>query len=283
MQTLVTICGGVLLAWLDLAWTTLLILMPVQVWLITAVINTSMHHHTHWFVFRNKILNSIYEIVLSAATGISAQHYRWAHMRHHRFVNDRPVDGVCKDPVSVWLSGKKGQPENVWIFSWKFVCPMLAKPYLYFFMPQMYRKRYTQYLVNTIQERNEYLASVIYTALLLFLNFKYAAWYLFIVLPVSHVLMMVWNYGEHWRALHLREDNTRNSISVYNAWYNGLCFNSGYHQEHHHKPLTHWTKLPEITASLPSDRPIAKGMHIFNVPWWQHLKDLFRPQRSQPE
>ena len=34
------------------------------------------------------------------------------------------------------------------------------------------------------------------------------------------------------------------STSHYGTWYNRLCFNDGYHAEHHARPNLHWTQLP---------------------------------------
>ena len=39
-------------------------------------------------------------------------------------------------------------------------------------------------------------------------------------------------------------EHTRGTISHYGKIYNRLCFNDGYHVEHHVRPATHWTQLP---------------------------------------
>ena len=89
-------------------------------------------------------------------------------------------------------------------------------------------------------------------------------------------LNAAWHYGEHWGAHDRRGDTTQDSVGIYNWWYNTFCFNSGLHQEHHHKPGVHWTKLPSVTPLLHPDRVTACGMHIFNVPWSADLKKLIK-------
>jgi hypothetical protein len=46
-------------------------------------------------------------------------------------------------------------------------------------------------------------------------------------------------------------EHTRGTISHYGTIYNRLCFNDGYHVEHHARPATHWTRLPIIRSRAP--------------------------------
>jgi len=46
-------------------------------------------------------------------------------------------------------------------------------------------------------------------------------------------------------ALHGHYEHTRGATSHYGPLYNLLCFNDGYHAEHHADPAAHWTRLPE--------------------------------------
>jgi fatty acid desaturase len=72
-------------------------------------------------------------------------------------------------------------------------------------------------------------------------------WFLLCYLPaffVSLALVNVQNYYEHYGAL--PESTYANSVSYYGRVYNLLTFNDGYHQEHHLRPLTHWTQMPKV-------------------------------------
>jgi fatty acid desaturase len=80
--------------------------------------------------------------------------------------------------------------------------------------------------------------------LLLTISWK---WVLFCYVPaffLALALVNVQNYYEHYGAV--PEDRYANSVSYYGSIYNLLTFNDGYHQEHHLRPLTHWTQMPRV-------------------------------------
>jgi len=45
-------------------------------------------------------------------------------------------------------------------------------------------------------------------------------------------------------------------VSHYGRVYNFLCFNDGYHAEHHRAPALHWAALPGVSARGPAARPL---------------------------
>jgi fatty acid desaturase len=90
------------------------VMFPFHMWGIVNAMNSSLHHHSHWPTFVNKKANKIYEVYLSAILGIPHQLWKWAHISHHCFVNDKPINGKTNDPVSVFKDGKNGEPENFW-------------------------------------------------------------------------------------------------------------------------------------------------------------------------
>jgi hypothetical protein len=49
-------------------------------------------------------------------------------------------------------------------------------------------------------------------------------------------------------AMHGYYEHARGGTSHYGKWYNRLCFNDGYHAEHHARPNVHWTQLPSHRA-----------------------------------
>jgi hypothetical protein len=54
-----------------------------------------------------------------------------------------------------------------------------------------------------------------------------------------------WLFGLALSALQGRYEHARGPVSHYGRVYNWLCFNDGYHAEHHRHPGMHWTQLPE--------------------------------------
>jgi hypothetical protein len=52
-------------------------------------------------------------------------------------------------------------------------------------------------------------------------------------------------------------------VSYYGRAYNALCFNDGYHAEHHRFPLEHWARLPErrlAPAAVSGWPPLLRGI-----------------------
>ena len=264
----------IIMAYLDwplIAW--LMIIVP-HTWFIVICQNTSLHNHTHCPIFYNKTSNRIYELFVSAATGIPHHSWKSAHLIHHIHVNDNPSDGKPKDPASVYANG---QLINFWSY-----CFVLLKENI-----KYYCFTITPYFLTNKKYANEYRQEMwafrIFLLLIFFINFYYG---LFLVLTylLSYAVNNANSYGEHWGALQRRGDTTQDSIGIYSKWYNWLCFNAGYHQEHHHKPGVHWSRLPEVTHLLHPGRVIVKhGIHILNNPFWSHFVALIKGKTVEPK
>jgi len=276
VQTILVLSTAIVMASLDLnVWWNLFI-APFHVMLILIMQNTSLHHHTHWATFDKKIFNNVYELLLSASAGSSPQVYRLVHSVHHKYVNDSPVNKNTKDVISVFAKGINGEVENAWKFCFRRAVIAWTNPWKYVLYQIWQPGRHKLPMVNYILWRREQFAFVAFIVFLFFLNFMYGLWFLFVISFAAHFLNYAWHYGEHYGSYHHRGDTTQDSVGIYNQWYNIFCFNSGLHQEHHHRPGVHWAKLSEITPVLPAGRTIANGMHIFNVPWYTDCKKLFK-------
>lgn len=250
----------------------------LHIWLLVNMQNSSLHHHTHWPIFVSPLLNRIYELFISSVSNIPNQIWKLAHTLHHKHVNDLPdPNGFTKDPVSVYKfgGGKPGEPDNFWVYCFKnaiygdakycwFSCPITLVKF-----PEL-RKRY-------YRERWMFRLNILLIAMI---NWQYSI-FLVLLYMIVFVVNNANSYGEHWGVLHNRGDTTKDSVGIYSAWYNWFGFNAGHHQEHHHRPGTHWTKLPTVTALLSPDRLIIKhGVHITNNPFWSHFILLFKKNGS---
>ena len=243
------------------------VMLPFHAWLICNLHNSPLHHHSHWSTFTNKHANTLYELLLSMVGGIAHQSWKWAHLSHHVHVNDHPIDGKTKDPVSVFYNGKNGEIENFWSFCFRHT--------ILNFKGKFTHSSPTSIVYNNLQNRIESCAWVVYCAIIFAVDVKFGMWML-VVYFLANFLNMATSYGEHWGVLDRRGDTTQDSIGIYSKWYNWIGFGAGYHQEHHNKPGVHWTKLPELTSRMHPERRIVKSMHIFNNPYWLHFKLLFR-------
>jgi fatty acid desaturase len=244
-----------------------------HIWLIVNGQNSSMHHHTHWATFNNNRLNRIYDVFLSITFGIATSLWRWSHLLHHKHVNDKPVNGVTQDPVSVYkLSPADGTLNNFWVYSFKgaFLDNILPVLTWYKF------GKYKQLMIETWAFR-------LFIITVFLINPFYGAWLLG-TYCLSFIVNNMNSYGEHWGALNRRGDTTQDSIGIYSKWYNIFGFGAGLHQEHHHKPGVHWTQLHTVTPLLHPDRVIKKhGVHITNNPFWEHFVLLLKKEEVTPK
>jgi fatty acid desaturase len=246
-----------------------LLAAPLQAIFNVVVMNTCMHHHVHTPLFRYQFLNRAYELLTTVAVGIPFQSWKWFHLTHHKYNNDAKKNGIVNDPVTFYRFSEPGVRENVWMYCvygvWRDLTGITAND---------------ASCTNRIQInhpdrlRTEVWAFGLWFLALFVCNVWYGAFYIAVYL-LSLVLNQANSYGEHYLATdpaNFRSD----SVGSYSWWFNTFCFNSGYHQEHHVRPGVHWTKLPELTFSLPSNRHTINGMYMFNIPWYNDLKSLIR-------
>lgn len=246
-----------------------LLLLPFQIVFNVIVMNTSMHHHSHVAIFNHRWVNRLYEIFVSMATSIPFQLWQWYHLTHHRFNNDKPKDGVVKDPLSFYRYGQNGERENFYKYCFVGLYRDMRG------ISQHDETCSTPYQnLHPKQMRTENIFILLYFVLLGCVSFPYMLFNILVVL-LSFVANNANSYGEHYLATdwsNFRKD----SVGSYGKWYNRLCFNSGYHQEHHVKPSLHWTLWPTITFSLPEDRTKINGLYIFNAPLKKDLNEIFK-------
>jgi len=250
-----------------------------HIWFIVNGQNSAEHHHTHWPTFWSQSLNQKYELLLSMAFGIPVSTWKDSHFLHHKHVNDKPVNGVTQDPISVYtLNPEKEELNNFWVYCFKGAWIFNIKGVFTWHKLKLYYMPQVQ-----DQCRREIWAFRIFLIFILYLNLFYGFW-LIAVYIMSYVVNNANSYGEHWGALNRRGDTTQDSIGIYSKWYNIFGFNAGLHQEHHHRPGIHWTKLPLITPLLHPDRVKVKhGVHITNNPFWEHFVLLLKRQKAVPK
>jgi fatty acid desaturase len=246
--------------------TVWFLLIPLQAIFLVIVMNTSLHHHMHTPIFTNDKLNKVYEIFVSAVLGIPFSGWKFFHVVHHKHNNDFKIDGKTKDPLSFYRYGENGKRENFWSYCikglWRDLSGQTVKDPLNNCSTKVYIK-------DKISLRVEQFAFYVFLASVFAFNIGYGFVYL-----IVHILSLILNnansYGEHFGPV--EQQNFRaNSVGSYSKIYNLLCFNSGYHQEHHVRPGAHWTYLPKITKTLPIKRHTINKMYMFNAPWFKDL------------
>lgn len=266
IQPLMIFVITLIMAITDPAWYWWLPTGLIQSWLICNVLNSSLHHHSHWSTYTSPIVNRLYELFLGMVTGTNFTSWKIAHLKHHKWINDVPVDGKTKDPVSVFADGKNGNRTLFW--NYIFIAANLRTGRLV-----LSKQFHIDHFDKKI--RGERSVCRLWIFFLLLLNPLYGVWML-LVFYFGWLQDGAVSYGEHWGVLDRRGDTTQDSIGIYSRWYNIIGFNAGYHQEHHNQPGLHWSRLPEITNNMHPERKIIGGMHVLNNPFLQDFKALFR-------
>ena len=254
----------------------LLLITFFHIWFMVNGQNSAEHHHTHWPTFWNPKINQKYELFLSMTYGIPASLWRHSHMLHHKHVNDPPINGICMDPMSVYhLNPEKGNLNNFWTYC-------IVGAYEFNMKGVMTSHKINIPKIET-QLNKEIWAFRLFLFAIFCINQFYGLW-LIATYILGYVVNNANSYGEHWGALTRRGDTSQDSIGIYSRWYNIFGFNAGLHQEHHHRPGVHWTKLPTVTELLHPDRVRVKhGVHITNNPFWSHFVLLLKKQKAIPK
>ena len=222
------------------------------------IVISHLFTHTAWF--RSPLLNRLVSMLNSINIGQSVQAYELTHVRnHHRYNNDQQDPfGRTRDLSSTFRHGTGG--EHVGAFAYAFVGAietLLSISRALLSVTRLWRvgaheKDFLSLFAKSANKRAWELRQVQldrmvhFLALCLFLAISWK-WVLLCYLPaffVALALVNVQNYYEHYGAA--PESRYANSVSYYGSFYNFLTFNDGYHQEHHLRPLAHWTQMRKV-------------------------------------
>jgi fatty acid desaturase len=218
------------------------------------------HLFTHAAWFNSPRLNRLVSMLNSVNIGQSVQAYELTHVRnHHRYNNDaQGPDGKTKDLSSTFRDGTGG--EHTGAFHYAFfgaVETLVSVGRALSSVTRLWRvgaheRELLTLCAKSAAKRNWELRRlqldrmVHFLTLCLFLTISWK-WVLLCYLPAFFLALMlvnVQNYYEHYGAA--PESRYTNSVSYYGPLYNLLTFNDGYHQEHHLRPLAHWTQMPKV-------------------------------------
>ena len=222
------------------------------------IVVSHLFTHTHWF--NSPLLNSLVSTFNSVNIGQSVQAYQLTHVRnHHRYNNDRQgPDGKTKDASSTFRDGTGDEHVGALRYAvFGAVESLLSIGHSLLGVTRLWRvgehEQELLFLASKTPARRarelrqiqlDRLAQVMAIGMFLAISW---IWFLLCYLPaffVSLALVNIQNYYEHYGAL--PESAYANSVSYYGRVYNLLTFNDGYHQEHHLRPLTHWTQMPKV-------------------------------------
>jgi len=234
--------------WNDRTVPQLLLLWPATLFLFwyNPIVATHNFLHTPWFA--HPLANNVYAAINSINLGLPQILYRFHHLNHHRFENDRPgKDGRTRDHSSTYAYGKDGNHENVIAY-----CTLgLFRRGTTEAYREARRKGYWKQLCF------ELVICLLGLAAYLLLSWQYFVFFFLPTFFFGWFLAQMENYYEHFGAS--PENRSANSVSYYGRIYNLLFCNEGYHQEHHIRPQMHWTRRPDTRQEfVRTDRVIAR-------------------------
>jgi fatty acid desaturase len=256
-------------AFAGLSWPVIAFAFVAYAVLICWNLQCISHNFIHNPFFASRWPNRLFGVLETLAIGMPHQLYHHYHMNHHQGDNDaKGPDGTTRDWSSIYRHGKGDRPEPFWrycLFSFfrVEVGPVLAVAV-----------RHGR--ANAVQVVVESLALGGMWLLFLLGDWRYFTYF---YLP-SYFFGWVLSYAEGYLEHHGGQPGNpyANSVSSYNALYNALWFNNGYHQEHHWDPKRHWTRMKELHQEI---RPhlAANGTKVFRGP---HLTGLIEDWLAGP-
>lgn len=218
------------------------------------------HLFTHNAWFNSSFLNALVSMLNSINIGQSVQSYQLTHVRnHHLYNNDmKGPDKKTQDLSSTFQDGEGNSHAS--LFRYAFVgaifsvfsnfCKLLAFYRLWRVAldEQELRKLLSRSVIKQAKELRQIQLDRCchFLAIALFLTISWQ-WTCLCYLPAYYLALSfvnIQNYYEHYGAQ--PSDKFANSVSYYGQVYNFLAFNDGYHQEHHLRPVAHWSTMPQI-------------------------------------
>jgi fatty acid desaturase len=193
-----------------------------------------LHCTSHRPLFKNeyKSYNNIIPWVLGPFFGHSPGTYYSHHMGMHHAENN------LEDDLS---STMKYQRDSITDF---------FKYFFSFFFGVIVSLTSYHHIRKRIKMRNKVLTGetffIAICIALMFFNLP-AVMVVFVTpLLLTRFIMMIGNWGQHSFVDFDEPGNCyKNSITCTNTPYNKICFNDGYHIDHHLKPTMHYTQYPE--------------------------------------
>lgn len=227
--------------WAEPLWLAALLVLLFQP--VQAVAIACNHYQHHRPVFRRRLPNRLYELVLFLQTGMPPYlitlHHNLGHHRHYLEPEEdtlrwqRP-DGTMRSLAECLWHNTVGHLTGTVRIGRRF--------------PRLYRR--LKWMT---------LAGCLPLAALAWLDPAAAA--IIFLLPMTLALANVARLGYQQHAGLDLDDHLGASRNVEGRLYNLLTFNSGYHTAHHLRPGVHWSDLPALHAEIRGGIPAALRHH----------------------
>lgn len=201
------------------------------------IISAWNHHHQHIFTFRNSMLNRVLEFFYALHTGVTTHLWRLHHvLGHHLNFMDQKKD------ESRW---QRKDGSQMGAIEYTLNVAMTAYP-RGFKVGKKHPKQLKPFILYSI-------ITFIIVALLTWYH-PTASFFLFILPMITSLLFTSYVTYKHHTGLDT-ENEFEASYNNLNPIFNWLTGNLGYHTAHHHKQGVHWSRLPELHATISDKIP----------------------------
>jgi fatty acid desaturase len=233
--------------WWAPTWLALVALPPVVA--LSTMVAAFNHHHQHVNVFKSRVLNRLYDLVLAVQTGVGP--YTWVlhhNLGHHKnYLNQPP----CANPdESHWTRADGSQMGRI------------EYTFHTFFHHQVdvYRigKRHPKVFAHYLAMKVPCYALVVLGFYLNPLNYL-LVFFIPSLLTLAHTC---WATYEH-HAGFAADDHVKASVNREHSLFNLLTCNLGLHTAHHMKPGLHWSELPTLHRRIRPEIPEQQLLQTF--------------------
>ncbi len=195
------------------------------------------HHHQHLFTFRHTVLNRALEFVYALHTGVTTHLWRLHHvLGHHLNFLDQEKD------ESRWKR-KDGTQMGLIEYTLNVALTAYTRGYQ---VGKKHPKQLSTFLIYTA-------LTFAIVALLVWYN-PVAGIMLFVLPMITSLIFTAYVTYEHHSGLDT-ENEFEASYNNLDPLFNRLTGNLGYHTAHHYKQGVHWSKLPELHATIEDKIP----------------------------
>jgi len=228
-------------------WLALVLLPPLVA--LSTVVAAFNHHHQHVNVFRSRLLNRAYDVILAVQSGVGP--YTWVlhhNLGHHQNYLNQPPHAHPDE--SHWTRADGSQMGRIEYTLHTFLHHQVDVYRVGLRHPQVLRR----YLLMKVP-CYAFVALGFYFAPLSYL----LAFFVPSLLTLLHTCYAT--YEHH--AGHPATEHVHASVNRENRLFNWLTCNLGLHTAHHMKPGLHWSELPELHASMRSQIPERQLLSTF--------------------
>jgi fatty acid desaturase len=219
-----------------------------------------LHYSAHRPIYKNSILNSYVNWMLTPFYGMPCGVYKLHHVVMHHIENNHELDISCtefyqRDSFFAFLR-----------YYLRFACLIYLELPLYCIKTKRW-----QWMRRSLAGVTIWVSMIIFLAKMV--NFWATFWVFIMPIFVCFLALSFGNWSQHIFVDPTRPENnyalTYNCIDIF---VNRRTFNDGYHVIHHYGPMLHWSELAEHfhseevrTRHYKEGALTFRGVHFFDV------------------